>query len=133
MNLEELEVSLRNSEMDYSLKANRYLHGVAFTPCNDCPFKGENPAVSIPLKTQKCFERCPYQIMVWILSEQQLRLYYKVRPPELKDKDFNKAVNEERVIIIKMIQIREIQMKITITKQGSSCEVEKETPWESQS
>jgi len=132
LNLKELEVSLRSSEMDYSLKANRYLKDIAFTPCEDCSFKGENPAVSILIKTQRCFERCPYPIMVWILSEQQLKLYEKVRPSELKERDLNKAVNEEQIIIIKMIQIREIQMKITITKQGSTCEVEKETPWESQ-
>jgi len=118
--------------MDYSLKANLYLQGVALTPCNDCPFRGEKPVVPIWAKTQRCFKRCPHPIMIWILNKQQLKLYEKVRPPELKERDANKAIKEERIIIIKIIQIKEIQMKITITREGKVCDVKERTLRESQ-
>jgi len=98
--------------MDYSLKATLYLWGVAFSPCKDCPYKGERPAISILIKTKKCFKRCPYPIMIWILSKEQLELYEIIRPLELKQKDIDKAQKEAQIIDIRIIQIKEIQLRI---------------------
>ena len=94
----ELEVKLRKSEMDYSLKATLYLYGVSFTPCSDCPFKNEKPPISICEKTEKCFQRCPFEIMVWILSSRQRKIYEKFRPPALKKRDFEQAINLGKIV-----------------------------------
>lgn len=107
MNISERERKLRQSEMDYSLKANLYLHGVAFTPCEDCPFKDERLPGIIkigPMRTrmEMCFERCPYEIMIWLLSKEQFQLYEKLRPLEKKKKDFQKAIRENKIVQIEI-------------------------------
>lgn len=96
--MEELERQLRNSEMAYSLKVNRYYKGVAYTPCNDCPFKKEDPCVSICDKTKDCFKRCPYEIVIWILSPSQTAEYEKLRPPDMKNKELERAINERKIV-----------------------------------
>lgn len=111
--------------MDYSLKATLYLWGVASTPCKDCPYKGEYPAISILIKTKKCFERCPYPIMIWILSKEQLELYETIRSLELKQRDINKAQKEARIIDIRIIQIEEIQLRIIHTGGKKTIQIEK--------
>lgn len=88
-----LEQYLRNSPMDYSLKATRYLCGIAQTPCPNCPFKNENPPVPLIEKTAKCFQRCEFKIIIWILNPEQLSLYEKMRPPEKKKEDIEAAIN----------------------------------------
>lgn len=101
---EKLEQWLPKSEMDYSLKVNLYYMGVAFTPCHNCPFKNENPAVTILKKTQKCFQRCPYEIVTWILSPAQFRLYQLLRPPEMKEKEKKRAKKEGKISQINQIK-----------------------------
>jgi len=95
-----LERHLRESLMDYSLKINLYLHGVASTPCFDCPFKNEHPAVPLWEKTEKCFQRCPYDILIWILNKEQLARYENLRPPEKKEAEIKRAINEGKIVRI---------------------------------
>jgi len=90
--------------MDYSLKVNWYYKGVVFTPCDDCPFRNKRPAVPIWEKTEKCFQRCPYEIVIWILSKRQLALYEKVRPSELQKKELKRAKKEEKIVIVEQIR-----------------------------
>lgn len=97
MNKEELERRLRESPMAYPLKVNLYCKGVAFTPCNDCPFKNENPVVPIWKKTEKCFQRCPFEILIWILNEEQQEMYEKLRPPEMKEREIKRAQREGKI------------------------------------
>jgi len=86
--------------MDYSYKATLYLQGNAFTPCNDCPFKNDDPYVSLNEKIERCFQGCPHDIMVWLLNKEQLEIYERLRPPERKQKDIEKAIKEGRIIQI---------------------------------
>jgi hypothetical protein len=100
LNIEESERKLRNSSMVYAFKSNFYLHGVFFIPCKDCPFQNEIPAVPILEKDKDCFKRCPHDIMIWLLNEEQTTLYEKFRPPEKKKKELEKAIKEGRIIQI---------------------------------
>ena len=100
MNILELEHNYRNSNEVYPLKATRCIYGVSQIPCPDCPYKNEYPPVSIFIKTEKCFERCPYQIMLWILSKEQLEIYERVRPPEKKKIDIELAIREGKIILV---------------------------------
>jgi len=117
LNTEELERELRKSPMDYCLKANLYLRGVAFMPCPDCHEKwlpeNENSFLttekhSIPFseKIDECLlsliegrlKNCPFEIMVWILSEDQFQLWEKLRSPEMKRRGIEKAINEHKML-----------------------------------
>ena len=92
-----LERELRKSSMDYSLKASRYLYGVAQTPCPNCPFKNEYPPVPLIEKTKKCFQSCEFKILIWILSAEQLFLYEQLRPPKKKKEDIELAINTSKI------------------------------------
>lgn len=83
--------------MDYSLKATRDVYGVAQTPCPNCPFKNEEPPVPLVEKTKRCFQRCKFKIIIWILSTKQLSLYEEFRPPEKKKEDIELAINEGEI------------------------------------
>ena len=104
INIIELEKSLRESEMDYSLKVNLFLRGVASTPCTDCPFKNERFFAPIWERTKKCFQKCPFGIVIWILSKEQLMLYETVRSERLKERDIRKAREERQIIEIRIIE-----------------------------
>lgn len=82
--------------MDYSLKANLYLRGVASTPCPDCPPERRYPIVSIAEKTKACIQYCKFALMIWILSEEQRKIWEEFRPPEMKEKDIQKAIDEKK-------------------------------------
>lgn len=101
MDTEELEKYLRDSTLGYSFKANWLVHGVQQSPCPNCPFKKEDPPTPFLIKDQKCFERCPYNIIVWILNEDQEVLYEKFRPDEKKGLDLEMAINAHKVILVK--------------------------------
>ena len=100
MNIGELERKLRNSSMIYAFKANFYLHDIFSIPCRDCPFQNEIPAVSILEKDKNCFKRCPHDIMIWLLNEEQTALYERFRPPEKKKRELEKAIKEGKIIQI---------------------------------
>jgi len=85
--------------MDYSLKINLDLRGVESTPCLDCPLTKE-PVVPIWEKAEKCFQRCPYEILVWILNKEQLEKYEKLRPPERREVEIKRAINERKIVQI---------------------------------
>lgn len=93
-----MEICLRNSPMDYSLKVNLYYKKVAFTPCSDCPFQGERSAIPIWEKTEKCFQRCPYDIVIWILNPRQLTKYEELRPQDKKKKEIERAIREGKLV-----------------------------------
>jgi len=93
-----IEKELRESSMIYSLKANFYLKRLFSTPCDDCPFKEENPSVPISEKDEDCFKRCPFDIMIWLLNEKQTALYQKFRPPEKKKRELEKVIREGKII-----------------------------------
>ena len=100
MNTEELERNLRNSTAAYPLKASRLVHGIQLITCPDCPLKNEDPPVPFLMKDQKCLERCPYNIIVWILSEEQEIIYQKYRLDEKKRNDLEMAINEHKVALV---------------------------------
>jgi hypothetical protein len=100
LNTFELEHNFRSSNEGYLLKSTRYIHGVSQIPCPDCPYKNEYPPVSILKKDEDCFRRCRFEISIWILSEDQLKLYEKVRPPEKKKKDVELAIREGKIVLI---------------------------------
>jgi len=104
LNREELEKQLRESEMAYPSKVNRLYKSVEFTPCNNCPFKDENPPVSLLGKTENCFERCPYEIVIWILSPRQIEQYIKLRPDNKKKSDIERAESESKFIYLEKIK-----------------------------
>lgn len=108
----ELERYLRESEMHYPLKATRYLYGVAQNPCPNCPFKNERPPVPSVEKTEKCFQRCKFKIIIWILSLKQLYLYEKMRPSENKKEDIEAAINLGKIARIENLikESREIEI-----------------------
>jgi hypothetical protein len=54
-------------------------------------------------KTERCFKRCPYEIVIWILSKKQFKLYEKLRPPELKEKELERAKREGKIIFVQQI------------------------------
>ena len=87
--------------MDYPLKATWYLHGVesASTRCPDCPF---SPIYTLE-KTKECFKRCTFTIMVWLLDGEQEKIYEESRPPEMKRKDIEKAINERKIVQIEKV------------------------------
>lgn len=91
------EEDLRESPMAYPLKANLYIRGVAFMPCNDCPFKNERPSLLIDETVDRCFQECPHNIIVWILNQEQLEKYEELRPLELKEKDLKFAIKMEKI------------------------------------
>ena len=95
----EREIALRRSEMDYSIKAGNYLCGGYRTPCLNCSLKGDNPAGSILERTKICFEKCTFEIMIWLLSDEQNRLYEEVRPKTMKERDVQKAITKKRFIM----------------------------------
>ena len=99
MNID-LEHNLRNSNAVYPLKSTFYLYGVSQIPCPDCPYKNEYPPVSILKKDEDCFKRCQFEISIWILSKDQLKLYEKVRPPEKKKGDIEMAIRERKIIAL---------------------------------
>jgi hypothetical protein len=99
----DLERELRKSPMDYSLKATQYLYGISQTPCPNCPFKNEYPPVPFEKKTKKCFERCKFKIIIWILNQEQLSVYEQFRPPEKKKKDIELAINEGKIALVEEI------------------------------
>jgi len=95
--------------MDYCLKANLYLRGVAFMPCPDCykkwhpknekPFPTtENRSIPFSEKINERLLSCPFEIMLWILSEDQFQLWEKLRSLEMKKKEIEKAINEHKVL-----------------------------------
>jgi hypothetical protein len=96
----DLEHNFRKSNEGYTLKSTRYIYGVSQIPCPDCPHKNEYPPVSILKKDEDCFRRCRFEISIWILSEDQLKLYEKVRPPEKKKKDVELAIREGKIVLI---------------------------------
>jgi hypothetical protein len=98
MDTDELEKKLRDSPMIYSSKASYLVWGFFSTPCPDCPFKNENSSLSIFEKDKDCFERCPFDIMVWILNQKQKKLYFKYRPLKKKKKELEKAIQKEEII-----------------------------------
>ncbi len=102
--------------MGYCLKANLYLRGAALMPCSDCHKNRqpknesslpttENRSISLGRKIDECLlsliewrlKNCPFKIMIWILNEDQLRLWEKVRSPEMKKKEIEKAINERKM------------------------------------
>jgi hypothetical protein len=97
MNMD-LEKELRESQMIYPLKANYYLRRVKLVPCPDCPFK---EPVSILEQDAFCFSKCPFEIIVWILSPEQLKVYEGVRPTERRLIDLERAMKEGKMVPIK--------------------------------
>jgi len=100
MDTEELERNLRNSTETYPIKASRIVHGIQLIPCPNCPFTNEDPPAPFSMKDQNCFERCPYNIIVWILSEEQEIVYQKSRPDEKKRNDLEMAINAHKVALV---------------------------------
>ena len=100
MNIPELEQNLRNSTAAYPLKATRYIYGIFQNPCPNCPYMNEYPPVPIYEKDEYCFKKCPFEICIWILNEEQLKIYEKVRPPEKKKRDIEMAIREGKIIPI---------------------------------
>lgn len=101
MNLEELKELLPESQMNYPLKAGLYLRNSASAPCPDCPFRNKSPFV---VTTKLCFQECPHDIMIWILSREQLEKYKELRPPEKKKKEIDRAIEEGKILQIERIK-----------------------------
>jgi len=100
LDISDLEHNYRNSNECYPLKATRCIHGVSRIPCPDCPYKKEEPPIPILKRDEKCFQRCRFPIMLWILSKEQLELYEKVRPPEKKKEDIELAIREGKIVLV---------------------------------
>lgn len=100
LNNDEFERNLRKSTAFYAFKASRLIHSVSQTPCPDCPFKREDPPTPFLMKDQSCLERCPYNIIVWILNEEQEALYEKFRPDKKKKDDLEMSINAHKVAVI---------------------------------
>jgi len=94
---EKLEKELRESPMSYPFKINLYRHGVAFKPCDSCPFKNEDPAIAFDKETGRCFQKCSDEIIVWILNEEQWKEYEKLRPPDKMEDELKQAENEGKM------------------------------------
>lgn len=106
MNIEELEINLRESTAAYVFKITLLIYGVQQNPCPNCPFKNEDPPVSLLLKDQKCFERCPYNIAVWILNTEQEILYQRLRPDDKKRSDLEMAINAHKTALVEQMMGR---------------------------
>jgi hypothetical protein len=100
LNTEELERYLRSSTLTYPLKASWLVHDVSQNPCPSCPFQKEDPSIPISMKEGKCFERCPFNIIIWILNKEQEFLYEKFRPDDKKKSDLEMAINAHKIIAL---------------------------------
>lgn len=87
---------LRKSHLDYPEKATWHLYGVdnASLICPDC----HSPPVNMSERITACCERCPFALMIWLLNKRQAEIWLKVRPPDMKRKEVEKAVSEQRKI-----------------------------------
>lgn len=95
MNNESFEDFLRRSDMEYPEKATWLLRGVksARTICPDCP----SPPTFVSEKTRVCCGSCPFLMMIWIFNEKQMKIWDELRPPDIKRKEVEKAVNEQKI------------------------------------
>jgi hypothetical protein len=100
LNTENLEQDLRKTELAYLLKAGLLIHGIQRIPCPNCPFEKEDPPVPLILKDEECFERCPFNIVIWILSPGQEEVYSIFRPDDKKKQDLQMAINAHKIVIM---------------------------------
>lgn len=100
LNTEELARYLRSLTLAYPLKASWLVHDAPQNPCPDCPFQKEDPSIPISMKEEKCFERCPFNIIIWILNKEQEFLYEKSRPDSKKKDDLEMAINAHKIIAL---------------------------------
>jgi len=100
LDAEELERFLRSSSLTYPFKDSWLIDDVQQTPCLNCPFEKEYPPVPLLIREQKCFERCPRDIIVWILNEKQTKIYEKFRPDVQKKEDMALAINARKIALV---------------------------------
>ena len=100
MNNRVTERNIRDSELEYPMKACVVIHGSYYGQCPDCPFQNENPSVHLFKKTEKCDERCPFLLMIWLMNQQQLYAWDVTRPEEMKIKEVEKAINEGELDLV---------------------------------
>jgi len=100
LNNDEFERNLRKSTAFYAFKASRLVHGIFRMPCPDCSFTNDDPPIPFFLKDEKCFQRCPFNVITWILNVEQTVLYEKFRPDEKKKKDLEMAINARKIAVI---------------------------------
>jgi hypothetical protein len=99
----ELERRVRDSKTTYPTKAIYYLNGIWAGQCLDCPFRNESPSVHLFKKTEKCCERCPYLLMIWLLDQEQLYIWDAIRPEEIKIREAEKAINEGKLDLVEEV------------------------------
>ena len=109
LNTEELERKLRDSTASYPFKTSRLVHGIFRMPCPDCSFTNDDPPIPFFLKNEKCFQRCPFNVITWILNAEQTVLYEKFRPDKKKKNDLEMSINAHKVAVIQETTRRDEQ------------------------
>jgi hypothetical protein len=83
---------LQRSHFDYPEKATWWLRGVenVRTICHDC----SSPPLEAQEKMMACCQKCPFAMMVWLFNESQAETWLRLRPPDMRQKEIEKAVTE---------------------------------------
>jgi len=103
LNGENFECFLQRSHFDYPEKATWLLRGVenVRTICQDCSL----PPLDVQEKMMACCGRCPFAMMIWLLNESQAETWLELRPPDMRQKEIEKAIMEGHELSPKIKEI----------------------------